>query len=71
MRNQRHFEFIHRWEITVVGDQPTSNSPYPFGRVEFGGIRRQENALQTVLVVDKKIFQNSCSVIFGIVQNKV
>lgn len=71
MRNQSHFEFVYRSEVTVVGHLPTSNSPYPFRWIEFGRIRRQENPHQTLLVLDEEIFQNACSVIFGIVQDEV
>ncbi len=71
MRSQSHFQFLDRRKITVVGDQPASNSPYPFCRVEFGRIGWQENTHQTILVLDEKFFQDSRFVPFGVVQNQV
>src|SRR4030042_705982 len=71
MRSQSYLEFLNRWEIAVVGDQPAGNSPYALCRVEFGRIGWQENPHQTVLVLDEEIFQDSRFVPFSVVQNQV
>lgn len=71
MRSQSHFKFLDRRKITVVCDQPAGNSPYPFCRIQFGRIRWQENPHHTALVLVEKIFQDSCFVPFGVVQNQV
>ena len=71
MRNQSHFKFLDRREITVVGDEPAGNSPYPLCRVEFGRIGWQKNPYQTVLILDEKIFQDFCFVPLGVVQNQI
>ena len=71
MRNQSHLEFVDRREITIVGDEPAGNSPHPLCRVEFRRIGWQSNPLQTVLVLDEKIFQGFCFVPLGVVQNQI
>ena len=71
MRGQGDFEFLGRLEITVMGDLPTSDSPHSFDWIEFRGIRWQEEAHQPVLVAGEEVFQISCFVPTGIVENKV
>ena len=71
MRNKSRSEFFDRWEIPIVRNLPAGDPPYPFYWIEFGGIGWQKNESEPLLVLNEKLFQNSCPVVFGVVQNKV
>jgi len=70
MRSEIHSEFCDRREIPVVGNLTAGDPPYPLDWIEFGGISWQKNEGEPILVLNEKLFQNSCPVVFGIVQNK-
>jgi len=71
MRSKSRSEFCDRWEISIVRSLPAGDPPYPFYWIELGGIGWQKDESKPLLVFNEKLFQNSCPVIFGIVQNKV
>ena len=70
MRSKSRSEFYDRCEIPIVRNLSAGDPPYPFYWIELGGIGWQKDKSEPLLVLNEKLFQTSCPVIFGIVQNK-
>lgn len=64
-------ELVGRLEVPIVGDLPASDPPHAFDRIEFWGIRWQEEAYQPVTVLEEEVLQRSCPVPCGVVQDEV
>jgi hypothetical protein len=62
---------FNRREIPVVCYLPAADPPNPLGWVEFGGIRRQEDALHAMSVLAEELFQISCFVPGSVVQDEI
>lgn len=64
-------EFVLGREVAIVGNLPASYPPDSFDWIQFGRVGRQEDESEPLSVLNEKPLQDSCPVIFGIVQNKV
>lgn len=63
-------ELVLGREVAIVGNPSPSYPPDSFDRIQFGRVGRQEDENEPLLVLNEKLLQDSCPVIFGIVQNK-
>jgi len=68
---QSYPELVPGREVAIVGDLPASYPPDSFDGIQFGRVGRQEDESEPVLVLNEKLLQDSCPVVFGIVQNKI
>ena len=64
-------QFLNRGEIPVVRYLPASDPPDSLGRVEFGGVRRQEYSLHSSPVLVEELFQILRFMPGSIVHNEV